>query len=470
VTDLLDALTRIVVSKLHILGLSTPRVSLIRAVIDRTYFASLRTEEGRFVRGSLTFTNPQKPDINPPIIRRAEYPGFTFFDSPMRLTPELLVRLFRAVDQWVGSIAVYGTSSLDLVAWGVVDQMVHENIHRNRESDRGFSNPGLFTVTIDSTGTLSVYHRWCFLAGLRQGQLITRENPALRSRIVIARVKPVLAPIANGIAMALHTPGKYHRIFASVSDEWSRTIERLCIGLRRLGTGGAFLISPKPVDGLLDVGYRFHYNRLSNAAFLAVLDRFHLKNTKQQVSALERQVGGVSTKVLRELTFAEEDSQDRDSELTGAIRLATTLASIDGLVLLKPSLEIVGFGVKVKSNSDVRRIYDGAYSARKGARVKMIEPTRFGTRHGSVLRYCSADTRAIGVVVSQDGQVRVIMTANRRLMLWDNVKLLRYDHNVRRFAKELHRWRSRRNKSLMKPRLGYSSTPKTLEELLRVKK
>jgi len=308
VTSLLDSLTRVVASKLRTLGFSSPRLSLIHALLDRAYLASLRTEEGRFVRGSVTFADPRNPDVDPPILRRASYPAFTAFTDRMRLTPELLVKLSRAIDQWSGSIAVYGTTPSDLVAWGVVDQIVHANVRRT-----------------------------------------------------------------------------------------------------------------------------------------------------------------VPARLLREFSFAEEDSQDRDLELTGAARLVTSLASIDGLVLLTPSLGVVGFGVKIRSGPSVGRVYDGTDLTRRGTRAKTIDPSRFGTRHGSILRYCRADSRALGVIVSQDGQVRLVMTAKQRLALWGSVQLLDYEHDVRRYAVDSRRRRAFRSRRRAEARLGYSPMPKTLKQLSQLK-
>ncbi|MBI3621241.1 MAG: hypothetical protein HY208_03540 [Nitrospirae bacterium] len=352
----------------------------------------------------------------------------------------------------------------------MVDQIVHANIQYNREAvDGGTANPGLLTVTVDAAGALSVYHKNLFLAGLRQDQLITREDPALRSRIVVASIASTLMPIASRVAEALGTPKDLHRIFTAVSEEWSRTVERLCIGLRRLGTGGAFLISPSPFDRLLDVTYRFPYQRLSSAAILSVLDEFYLKSIKQKVHNKMRRSNTVPAEHLYESGFAEADSQDRDLELTGAVRLVTSLASIDGLVLLTPSLDVVGFGVKINSSPIAGKVYDGADLLRRGGHAKTIDPSRFGTRHGSVLRYCRADARALGVIVSQDGQVRLVMTVKRRLALWDNVQLLNYEHDYRRYALNSRRARAYRNKHRKEVRLGYSPMPKTLEELLQLK-
>jgi len=157
---------------------------------------------------ALTYSDPAAPDIDPPIRRRAYYPAFTAFRHRSPLTVEIVVKLSRAIDNGQVSIAVYGTTMSNLVAWGVVDQIVHQNIWLNREASEGFANPGALTVTMESFGELSVHHGNLFLGGLRQDQLLTRENDALRSPMVAMRIAPALRSAARQIARALGTRGK----------------------------------------------------------------------------------------------------------------------------------------------------------------------------------------------------------------------------------------------------------------------
>jgi hypothetical protein len=463
-TDQLSRLTQLVHSKLQLLGFSSPRESVIRALIDTAHLASLRTEEGRFVRGSLTFADPRKPDIDPPLTRRADYPDFTRFRRRLPLTVEILVKLSRAIDKWCGSIVAYGTTRSNLVAWAVVDQLVHQNVRLNREGEGGAANPGILTITMDAVGDLSIYHGILFLGGLRQGHLVTHENNALRSDMVAARVTPALKPAASSIARVLGRSREKADVPDRLFSEWSNTLARLCIGLRRLSTGGAFLISPSPIWARLDVIQPFPYRRLGDSLTLRVLDEQYRRMQLPKVRLWH--LDSVPKKLVTELALAEADAEDRERELTGAVRIVTSLAAVDGLVLLDPSLRVIGFGVKIRSESSIGNVYDGLDFLRRGTQAKRIDPSRFGTRHGSMLRYCRADRHALGVVVSQDGHVRLIMRVGQNLTLWDNVQLLDYEYDVRRYDRESRRGREYRNRRRQKEKRGYTRMPKTIEELM----
>jgi hypothetical protein len=430
----------------------------MHALLDIAYTASIMTEENRFVRGSLTYSDPKAPELDPPICRRADYPSFTRFGRRTPLDAGSLVKLSRAVDKWSGSLAVYGTTRSNLFIWGVVDQLVGQNIRLNREASRGFRSPGIVTINIDGVGDISVYHRDLFLGRLRQNQLIIRESDALHSNLIVRRVVPELASAAKGIALSLNTPDAYRAMTDLLFEAWAGTVARICIGLRRLGTGGSLLITPTPIADMLDISQRFRYSRLGDSTILNVLDAGYLSKlelTKRDASSS-----------ASELSFAQADAEDRADELTGAVKVVTSLAAADGLVLMNPSLVLVGFGVKIRDGGRVNTVYDGPDFVRRGARARRIDVSHFGTRHGSMLRYCQTDRNAIGVVVSQDGHTRLIAAAGRSLTLWDDVKLLGHEHDVRTYAQEARRFRLRRSKYVGPRWLGYTSMPKTIRALL----
>lgn len=453
-------------SRLQVIGNAVPRESVIRALLDIAYFASLKTEEGRFVGGSMTYSDPKNPEPDPPLTRRAGYPSFTAFRSNRTLTADNFVKLSRAINNWTGSVAVYGTSKTNLVVWGVVDQLVLANIILNREGREGFNSPGILRINIDGIGALSVYHKGVFLGSLRQDKIVTRENDALQSVIVAERILPALSFRASQIALALGDPKREQELLKALFSEWNNAVSRLCIGLRRMGTGGSLLITPTPVYNMLNIVYQFPYRRLGEAFTLKILDEYYLRHVNKEWMK-HRSSHSLPSSLVRELELADADATDRVNELTGSVKLITSLAAADGLVLMAPSLEVIGFGVKIGSGRGTRTVYDGALFTRQHRIAKKIDISKFGTRHGSMLRYCFTDRNAVGVVVSQDGHVRLIMTIGKSLVMWDNVKLLGHDTDVLRYVKQELSTRALRDKQRDRTRLGYTNMPKTVEALLR---
>jgi hypothetical protein len=465
--DLVNRLALEVTSRIRELGFNVPDRRVIGALLEMAYLGTLRCEEGKFVKGSLTFANPKQPDVDPPFLRRADYPAFTKFGSPEILTVQTLVKLARAVDSWSGSIAVYATSRGEINVWGVVDQLVQQNVQWHRESEGGFQNPGLLTVTMDGVGDISVYHGDLFLGGLKAQVLITRENDALKSKMVIEYGFDALVPFAMAIAHVLDGDENERKILSELIWKWTDSIARLCIGLRQRGTGGAFLLTPKPIKTMLQVRYPLAYTRLGDAGILRVLDDGYSSAIHRAQDMFTDNDDPVPADLIIKASLAKADANDREEEITGAVKLVASFAAVDGLVLMTPTLSVAGFGVKIGSSQDVTTVYDGASFSRRGTRARKIDPSQFGTRHGSMLRYCALDHQALGIVVSQDGYVRLIMTIRGSLVFWDNLKLLNYRGFSRQAAvnkKERRKFRSN-NKSRLS--LGYTDMPKTIERLMK---
>ena len=82
-----------VCTKLRILGFSSPSLLIMQRLLDTAYLASMKTEESRLVRGTLTYSDPEAPHHDPPLKRRADYPSFTPLGHRTALTPEALVKL-----------------------------------------------------------------------------------------------------------------------------------------------------------------------------------------------------------------------------------------------------------------------------------------------------------------------------------------------------------------------------------------
>jgi hypothetical protein len=465
--DLVDKLANEVASRIRELGFDEPNHRVVGTLLEMAYLGTLRSEEGKFVKGSLTFANPNRPDVDPPMLRRADYPAFTKFESPESLTVQALVKLARAIDRWSGSIAVYATRRNKIVAWGVVDQLVQQNVRWHRESDGGFDNPGLLTITMDGIGDISAYHGDLFLGGLKAQALITRENDALASKMVSEHSSDALAPFATAIARVLDGDDGEAEILTHLVGLWRTHIARLCIGLRQRGTGGAFLLTPKPNKHMLQVTHPFAYPRLRDAAILRVLDENYSWDVNRAQRTFTDNADAVPANLIREASLAEADAEDRGSEMTGAVKLVASLAAVDGLVLMTPALSVSGFGVKIGSTPKVATVYDGAGFSHQGTDASKIDPSQYGTRHGSMLGYCAHDRKALGIVVSQDGYVRLIMTVRNSLVFWDNIKLLGhrdYSPSVALSEKKRRQSRSRRWRSMG---LGYTKMPKTIDRLLK---
>lgn len=461
--DKIDQLATTVVERLRAVGVRPPRLSVVAAIFRTVQTASLITEEGRFVSGSVTYASAIQYNIDRPSILRADYPRFTQLKRTTPFRPAAFAKMARAVDKWSGSVAVYGTSPQSLEVWGLVDQLVGTNVSLNRESRGGFASPGFFTVVTERPGDFAVYHSHIFLGALRSQVIVRREVDALNSPLLFQKVAPSFASTVAAIRGALPDKLDQQSVEHELLNAFSNTLARICIGLRRLGAGGSLLITPKAHTEVLSIGNEFDYDRLSSSVALHVLDQIYERQLAKRVFAHE----SIDREDLREHLYAQTDVEDRGDELNGAIKFVTSLAVLDGATLLTPNLLVTGFGIKIKSDLGTTKVYDGELFSRRKSKSKPRDLIHFGTRHLSVLSYCHADPNAIGVIISQDGHARVVMTANGHLLMWDDIQLLSHTNFSAVVAKQhkLHRRRVQMHRR-ERASLGYSRMPKTTADLL----
>ena len=182
--SLVNKLARTVHQRLKQLECENVSLAIVNHILEAAYHSTMMTEEGRFIKVAITFIKPNIRPIDGPARRRADYPGVWPLGKKIPLTVERLVKVARAIDMWSGSVAVYCNKLGAVFIWGMIDQLVQSNISLHQEDDRGFSNPGTFSITTEAAGNLSIFHQRVFLGGLRGDQVLLREHDALKSQMV----------------------------------------------------------------------------------------------------------------------------------------------------------------------------------------------------------------------------------------------------------------------------------------------
>jgi hypothetical protein len=317
---------------------------------------------------------------------------------------------------------------------------------------------------IQGVGELAAFHSSLFLGVYRQDRIIDKEVAALDSAAVVGIASGTLAKSAADIARYLGEDKA--AVLEGLLYDWEMAVARLCLGIRRGGTGGALIVSPRPKGRYLKVAFGLQYQRLANALAMRQL---HVQYKERLEALIMSSTRPIPTDLYWDEEFAVADESDYDKEITGAIRLISSFAALDGAVLLTPDLSVLGFGVKLNAPDYKGKIFDGRQFAKKGSSAGVIEMASFGTRHASVVRYCKSDPKAIGIIISQDGNVRLVVTVKRSVTLWDNVKLLNTPDNPFRYGVMTQRWLRLTASNPQPTRFGYSDIPKSLKQLASVK-
>jgi len=422
-------------------GVRSPGTTVLARLFQTVYLTTLKTEEGAPLQMRVALIDPRNPDPDAPRNPRPDHWMITRLERPLPLTVSNLAKLSRAADPWNSSLAVHYDARGQFFVWGLVDQTIHFNAILVREADSGYAPPGTIQVAATGPATLTVYREMGFIARLAQDKLLKRQNDVFYSG-------PILGQLGPGIEKYIR---KVQRRLGSnrtklVSDyrnwlqrKWVDTLCRLLIGIQRCRHGGALLIARRTKD--LHVKYSINYERLPKALTdLAVATiQSDLLSDRICSNYLEPSKDSLPVALYLDESVTDGDRGDCEKEVTGCVRFISSLSGVDGLILVAPDLIVQGFGGEVLTKHDPDPVYLSEDTRARERDLSPVDPTHFGMRHRSMMRYCFAHPGSVGFVVSQDGEVRALTRLRDRLIMWENLKILSFWGLVPRRPRKLKR-------------------------------
>lgn len=412
-------------------NLPIPDIAVLEDLFSCLFYTSMCKEESDLIRVTVTLIDPQNPDPNPPELIVSERWSYVAFDQPIPMTTKALAKLSKAADPSSSSLAVYYDIKGKLYVWGMIDQAMHYQNFLNYESDTNSEQPGLFQVSINDIGTLEVLFDYELIATLKQHVLVKRYLDVL----TIGPVSKILKRNAGFLKATLREyieqvhPNEDYADWENFLDNlWIQTFSRLLLKIQNYHHGGAILIADDSTD--LDVKYRIHYERLRKAMVAhakAAIDNFVSDRTI--VEAMKTGKRSVSRKLyMQELNsfYAKTGTSD---EITGAISFIASQTCVDGVVLFDRSLATNGFGAVLRAKKMPRKIYLSSTATATNKSLTPDDPKHYGTRHRSMIAYCWNHPTAMGLVISQDGEIRVFSKIEDKLIMWENIKTQQYLRN-----------------------------------------
>jgi hypothetical protein len=383
-----------------------PPLHTLEELFEHLYFASLQQEEAENVTCRVAFIDRQN-------LEQAEHPKNVWRFYPLSpdiaFTTRNLTKLSKGADPWASTLAVGVNAKGDLRIWGLFDQTVHENTFIFQETHKGITAPGMFQSSVEGVGEIAAFNGNIFLGRLRQNVMATKE-------LAVLDYGPIHQKLSQSIRG--HKAGVSHSD-SSLERRWLSTLSRILIGIRRYRHGGAVLLSDNPRG--LEVRYNLQYARLSEA-----LDR--VTSLYRRSDSMHSRIWGSKRRSLPMSLYLDEsilesDIRQTENEITGCVRFLSSLSRVDGLLWFKRNLTLQGFGVLVQGTSGPQMVFraNNAHSTD----LTEIDVQNFGTRHRSMMRYCSQNADAVGFVVSQDGDVRAITSQNEKVILWESIRLQR---------------------------------------------
>ncbi|MCA1619211.1 MAG: hypothetical protein LC795_07850 [Acidobacteria bacterium] len=404
-----------------------PKLNILVNLFETMYYASLQTEESHLISFHLVYLDPTTPGPEPlsPITKDRWMVVQLAYSIP--LTIANLIKLANASDPRTSSFAIYHDEQGHLFVWGFVDQGGSYSEYVNYEADEGIARPGSFQATIAGAGHLIAFIEMKKIAELKINALLMSVSDVLGGGPIREALQPGIKTYLQAIEAQVPA-NRYHDRSTSKANlvaTWLRTLSRLLLRMQRYRHGGAILITPTNSLRGLNLKYELPYDRLRSAlednAVLRIAQSYYSK--KIWSDYINRDAETVPVALYLDESTVRDNLKANRRELEGTIWFLSLLTRVDGLLLLNPSLEVLGFGVEITIQKEPTSVYMSGNRSATPNSLKPIDYNHYGTRHRSMMRYCSQVPGSVGFVVSQDGDVRALTQVRGQLVMWENIKL-----------------------------------------------
>lgn len=323
-----------------------PDAGSIAAIINATFWASFRPEEGRFPKISLAYLPPQQ----------AEQP--MVFEHPLPLTAAVLTKLAPAVERPEIHIGVW-TVGDELKVWGTTRSIpsfcfVLEDVE-----------PGLLVVKHRRLDGFGKYANVAVLKG-EQVKVIDEKGTSLPDCPALLRSLLAFTDAA--------TNGPHHSL---------NILVQLAASMRALAHGGTLLVVP------------------------AGSERWRESIVQPIVYSVTPQYSALSALLRQEPP--EEDRVEWENALRRTVDMIGGLTAVDGATIINDDYEVLAFGAKIRL-PDGSSLVDKWVVTEPivGNLPVVVHPTEHGgTRHFSAAQFVNDQDDALALVASQDGRFTV---------------------------------------------------------------
>ncbi len=380
---------------------SLPEDTILSRLLETCYHASFRTSEQRLVQCVVAYVSID--DLPQEALRLTELVQMT--DSELvRLSPvtqhrQTVIGCYQ-VDEWLG-------------IWGFFEHGQAWVQHSAGDPPAVPMQPGDYPpdclmITIEGPGALTVSQGRTGLVRLRNGRVIFPQVNLLQT------IENPLGEFFYQVVNHLLTLDQYQKL-ARCSDEtegpfslqniYTTSVLAILERIRLKRHGGSVVIAPVSFDQqLAHITYTVSEH---TGLFDEIVAYNYIVNQLRDLDS------GSSAEVHS--SQIELALRRASQELIRGISQISLLAAVDGAVILDDHLRVQGFGVRFPVLLPPGSRVEDALSKRK------YSCDRWGLRHQSVFSFCHKCEQAIGLIVSQDGEVKAVKAEQGQLYFWDGI-------------------------------------------------
>ncbi len=372
-------------------------------LLDTMFKASLLHEEGKAVSTSVTWVS--RNDFETHEIGRMRQSKLALeFDAPIDFEAHNLAKLSGIVNGKTGTLLACRTESSACI-WGVCYFMGGTGpigeIPAMAMEARHFS-PDYPTVTVTGVGSMQITRSGTVIGRVEGGEFLQAQATVLTSYML----GQYLYRLIN-IEVDFNSQSFKSREDDDAATSFLNCVDFIVEVLSQRRTGATVIFVPPSLKERVleetDTAWKVH-----GSLEIDQLQRARLSWQE------EAQKSKNNTGVLLRLKI--------DQALQHRLRSLVDLAGVDGAVLLTPSFEVIGFGMKLKSPKWERDVQHGPLV--QSVEKQQLDFSRLGTRHNSALNFVGSIEGAVAFVASSDGPIRALVrSTEEKVWYWPDCRV-----------------------------------------------
>lgn len=380
-----------------------PRDDVLRRLLETCYHASLRTSEQRKVHCVVAYASVEDvPEgalqlANPPVLTDAEL---------VRLAPVTSYR-----QTVIGCDAREGW----LRIWGFFEYghtWVQHSSGDPPDVPMQLADlpPDCLTITIEGPGALTIARGRTALVRLQAGKIIFPQETLFQSDknplgLFFHSVISDLCSSSGNLIKTRWNDSSFGQ--RSLLNIYTTSILAILERIRLRQHGGSVVIARAPLPEELA---HMTYTVSEHVGLASEIIDYKALDDVLRIAASE-----LNTTTELEHCRTEVLLSERSRKLIRGISQISLLAAVDGAVLLDQQLRIQGFGVRFPILLPPGTMVLNSLTGRE------YPCDQWGLRHQSVFSLCQKCEQLIGLIVSQDGEVKAVKAEGGRIMFWDGI-------------------------------------------------
>lgn len=367
-------------------------IETLRDIFEVMYHASFKTEEGDPIIFSIIYG--EIDDFNESDVFTNKLTEPLLLDPYKEYNVKNIIKIAKATDMKSSSIIVSKTSNLKIC--GIHDQESDFYGFLNGTNKQPPIRKGILKATTNSPGQIIVYYKNKKIAEMDCGQLSDLGT------YIFKKDNYIYQTIERKIEK--HIVNKRYNI-DEFTNKFFEVFCRIILRIKNFQRGGAMIFSLQSASNQDDLSLTYElkdegYSKLLR--LISIILRLKEKNENDLMAIAEK-------------------------ELDKVIWNISLLSKVDGAVLFDSNISIKAFGVKINSNTQLDDNKVKKCLSDKLDNLQSFDLKSHGTRHLSMARYCHDNPESFGVVISQDGDVRIFAKKDENLIVWENINFINFE-------------------------------------------